>query len=346
MLITTSQLRKIHEISYIDILNNSVFLSETEAVTNPISIPILENNRLGVNIVYYKDILKMNEDYNYSTINSLNAITESSNVDIDTVAIAIDESDIILNPRCIESFDRYVIIPESDYSVSSIFVEACIDGYLENELDEDYIYLMCNPEIFLEKGGIPNFVPNNYKYENGKIIDVRTGKEAEGLSNKQINSVKNNKKHSNDNSNNSGSNSEESGFGGDFLSNMSEEDRKRYEGKQQIDKLTSELKELQKEKESSSVIDEKGNKTSTINTRKASELEEKIQKIKQKIEQIQGNNAGGTNNNNNNNNAGGTNNNNNNNNAGGTNNKQCRWYQQIKSSKSIIYDSSIKNDFK
>ena len=150
MLITTEQLGSLYEMSALDVLDNSTYLDESEALLNPIAVPVLENTRLDICTVLYKDIQKVCEDYGCYTNEALNSIAESSNVDIDHIAVAIDESDIILDPSIINEFYQYTIIPESDYSIPSVFVEACLDNYIGSNFDEDYLDIMVEPEQMVD----------------------------------------------------------------------------------------------------------------------------------------------------------------------------------------------------
>ena len=150
MLITTKQLGSLYEMSALDVLDNSTYLDESEALLNPIAVPVLENTRLDICTVSYKDIQKVCEDYGCYTDEALNSIAESSGVDINNIAVAIDESDIILDPTIINEFYQYAIIPESDYSIPSVFVEACLDNYIGSNFDEDYLDIMVEPEQMID----------------------------------------------------------------------------------------------------------------------------------------------------------------------------------------------------
>ena len=177
MLITTKQLGSLYEMSALDVLDNSTYLDESEALLNPIAVPVLENTRLDICTVSYKDIQKVCEDYGYYTNEALNSIAEASNVDIDHIAVAIDESDIILDPSIINEFYQYTIIPESDYSIPSVFVEACLDNYIGSNFDEDYLDIMVEPEQmvdslnYYQEGSLTKKIKKNKK----KNAESQTG---------------------------------------------------------------------------------------------------------------------------------------------------------------------------
>lgn len=208
MLITSDQLYGLHELSSMDILDNSVYLTESESVLNPIAVPVIENVRLGCCTVYYKDIEKVSEDYGISEEDALYSIAEEADVDVNDIAVAIDESKIILNPSIAYEFPNHTIIRESDYSIPSVFVEACLSNYIWSGLDEDYLAIMCNPEVLLEKGK-PKVTSKFLAYQDGKVVDTRTGKEVK-VNKKTMNALKLTAKKNNNTSTSSGGTAPES----------------------------------------------------------------------------------------------------------------------------------------
>lgn len=202
MLITSDQLYGLHELSSMDILDNSVYLTESESVLNPIAVPVMENVRLGCCTVYYKDIEKVSEDYGISEEDALYSIAEEADVDVNDIAVAIDESKIILNPSIAYEFPNHTIIRESDYSIPSVFVEACLSNYIWSGLDEDYLAIMCNPEVLLEKAR-PKVTSKFLAFQNGKVVDTRTGKEVK-VNRKTMNALKLTAKKNNNTSTSSG----------------------------------------------------------------------------------------------------------------------------------------------
>lgn len=174
MLIRSEQLT-LNEAS--DILDESVYLEECESLLNPVSVPVLENTRLGICTVNYNDIYRICEDYCCFPDEALEAVAESSGIDPDYIAVAIDEADIILDPSIADEFDAYVINPISENcteyllteSALELFLEGDEDGYLDESyldilvygIDEDYGYLneigakldsSSNPNFFGKKG--------------------------------------------------------------------------------------------------------------------------------------------------------------------------------------------------
>ena len=115
------------------ILDSGVYLTEAEAALNPVAVPVLENQRLGVCTVSYNDIQRVCEDYGCYSEDALYAIAEASNVDIDHIAVAIDESDIILDPSIVNEFPQYVVKPLSENSLAYILCETSLENFIDTE---------------------------------------------------------------------------------------------------------------------------------------------------------------------------------------------------------------------
>lgn len=154
MLIRSNQLTLNESTS---ILDSGVYLTEAEAALNPVAVPVLENQRLGVCTVSYNDIQRVCEDYGCYNEDALYAIAEASNVDIDHIAVAIDESDIILDPSIVNEFPQYVVKPLSENSLAYIFCESAITCFLENDLDYSFL------DLLVEAGNETIDIGKNYK---------------------------------------------------------------------------------------------------------------------------------------------------------------------------------------
>ena len=140
MLIRSNQLT-LNEAS--SILDNGVYLTEAEAALNPVAVPVLENQRLGICTVSYNDIQRVCEDYGCYNEDALHAIAEASGIDVDNIAVAIDESDIILDPEIVNEFAQYVVKPISENSLAYIFCEASLEQLIDTG-DSDYLYFLEN----------------------------------------------------------------------------------------------------------------------------------------------------------------------------------------------------------
>lgn len=169
MLIRSNQLT-LNEASAI--LDNGVYLTEAEAALNPVAVPVLENQRLGVCTVSYNDIQRVCEDYGCYNYDALYSIAEASNVDIDHIAVAIDESDIILDPSIVSEFPKYVVKPLSENSAEFLFTESCLELFLESG-NYDYMELLTEGKK-VKKGKIPVVVAQNAEERTAsKLANVK-----------------------------------------------------------------------------------------------------------------------------------------------------------------------------
>ena len=148
MLIRSNQLT-LNEAS--DILDNGVYLTEAEAAINPVAVPVLENSRLGICTVSYNDIQRICEDYGCYDIDAFYSVANSSNIDYRDLAVAIDEADIIMDPDIVNNFPQYVVNPISENSIEYIFTESCLELFVENDYDEDYLNML-DGSVFNEYG--------------------------------------------------------------------------------------------------------------------------------------------------------------------------------------------------
>lgn len=148
MLIRSNQLT-LNEASAI--LDNGVYLTEAEAALNPVAVPVLENKRLDICTVSYNDIQRVCEDYGCYSCDALASISEASGVDLDHIAVAIDEADVILDPSIVNEFAQYVINPISEYSDEYIFTEACLECFIESDMDYDYLEILTEGKNNIDK---------------------------------------------------------------------------------------------------------------------------------------------------------------------------------------------------
>ena len=81
-----------------NILNESVYLDESEAVVSAKAIPVVENSRIGAYVVRLEDIATFSEDHGMSYENAISSIAESNDIDMDHLAVAVKETTIMANP--------------------------------------------------------------------------------------------------------------------------------------------------------------------------------------------------------------------------------------------------------
>ena len=114
-----------------DILNESVYLTEEESIMNVNTIPIIENSRIGANVIRFSSLEKFSEDNCLSYIDAIQTIAESHNIDPNTLAVDIPEWKIIEDPELVNEVSNIIVSPISNSNPVYQFVETCIDATME-----------------------------------------------------------------------------------------------------------------------------------------------------------------------------------------------------------------------
>ena len=96
MLITESQLGTGFGRSGMSLLENMSYLTEEESQYHAAMVPVVENARIGANVVALEDIMKFSESNGIEDLGyALSCVCEASNVDKSTIAFSIQEENII-----------------------------------------------------------------------------------------------------------------------------------------------------------------------------------------------------------------------------------------------------------
>lgn len=146
MLIKESSLVK--KSTILDQLNEAIYLNEFETMIQPITIPVHEMSRLGegATMVRFSDVESLAENNGISYMDAVAAIAEASEVDASKMTIAVDEADLIADPKMVQEMGSYVVIPVSE---NDIVYQACseaVNTYIENE-DESLLETLVNEGI-------------------------------------------------------------------------------------------------------------------------------------------------------------------------------------------------------
>ena len=126
------------------ILDEGVYLTENESCTQPHTLPIIENSRLGVVQIPYYAIEQFTTENGCSLAEAISIISESHSLKHEDIVINIQEDEIILDPSIVNESVSIVVSPIS--SMDSIY-QLCEDytnAYLENE-DDQYLLELGNP---------------------------------------------------------------------------------------------------------------------------------------------------------------------------------------------------------
>ena len=145
MLITESQLGTGFGRSGMSLLENMSYLTEEESQYHAAMVPIVENARIGANVVALEDIMKFSESNGIEDLGyALSCVCEASNVDKSTIAFSIQEENLIgyqqysdiVQDILSENVDVFVS-PISRESTVYQLAESAV-SYLE-EYDNDYL---------------------------------------------------------------------------------------------------------------------------------------------------------------------------------------------------------------
>ena len=124
-----------------DILNESVYLDESEAVVSAKAIPVVENNTIGAFVVRFNDVSTFAEDHGVSYEDAMNVIAESNNIDVNDLAVAVKETTIMANPSIVNELANVVVTPIPETDSMYQFTEACVDAFIESG-DVSYMDLL------------------------------------------------------------------------------------------------------------------------------------------------------------------------------------------------------------
>lgn len=142
MLFTEAELYKSNT-DFESILSEAVYLNEQESLIKPKAITVVENARLGVPIVGFRDVEKMSSDYGITYSDAIQKIAEANEVEASKLAVAVDEAEIILDPSLINKLDNVVVKPVSESDVIFKYTGVAIDHSEDaQDLTEQLMYIV------------------------------------------------------------------------------------------------------------------------------------------------------------------------------------------------------------
>ena len=161
-----------------NILNESVYLDESEAVVSAKAIPVVENNTIGAYVVRFNDIATFAEDHGVSYDNAINAISEANAIDTNNLAVAIKETTIMANPNIVNELANVVVTPIPKTDAMYQFTEACVDAFIESG-DTSYMDLLVESSTFIndKDGSSLKYTHDGYAWKfdkDGHLITYRT----------------------------------------------------------------------------------------------------------------------------------------------------------------------------
>ena len=78
-----------------NILNDAVYLTESESFLSPKAIPVVENTRIGAGVVNFEDVYRLSEENGVDYIDAMYAVAEANELDPEQLAVAVDEAEIL-----------------------------------------------------------------------------------------------------------------------------------------------------------------------------------------------------------------------------------------------------------
>ena len=184
------------------ILDEAAYLSESESLIRPQTIPVKENTRIGAYTVNFDDIERLAESYGADYVDAMVAVAEASGIDVEYLKVAVNEADIITDPEIVLALPEasVVIAPLSENSLAFQYVNECInlwdvmpdtdeadmalaealidDTYLEQFIQEaDEAQAAANndgPGLWDRVKGYASTVGNKIKSGAGKVGDFYT----------------------------------------------------------------------------------------------------------------------------------------------------------------------------
>lgn len=162
MLITESQLNR-STTGFENILDEAVYLNETESALSPVAVPVIENSRIGAAVVNFADVERLAEENCMDYFEAVDAIAEANEIDVDSIAVAVDEARIIMDPEIVNECHNVVVRPISENSDAFIYVDMMLEAF-ENTGDVTFMNMLVEEN----EGG-------DSQTQAGKTVDATKG---------------------------------------------------------------------------------------------------------------------------------------------------------------------------
>ena len=109
--------------------SNYTYLTEQESnmIESFNTIPVIENSRLGVNLVDYSNIERLLETTCYSVNEIIDALIETNN--LDSLTVAVDDYKLILHPEIVNELKMKLAI-----LLSNLYLKMILLIYLQRHV--------------------------------------------------------------------------------------------------------------------------------------------------------------------------------------------------------------------
>ena len=161
-----------------NILNESVYLDESESITSAKAIPVVENTNIGAYVVRFNDLSCFAEDHGVSYNNAMKSIADDNSIDMDHLAVAVKETTMMANPGIVNELHNVVVTPIPKTDSMYQFTEACVDAFIESG-DTSYMDLLVERSTIIndKDGSSLHYTHDGYAWKLGKdghLITYRT----------------------------------------------------------------------------------------------------------------------------------------------------------------------------
>ena len=161
-----------------NILNESIYLNESETVLSAKAIPVVENTNIGAYVVRFNDLSCFAEDHGMNYDDAIKSIAEDNSIDIDHLAVAVKETTIMTNPGIVNELANVVVTPLPKTDSMYRFTEACVDAFIESG-DTSYMDLLVESSTFIndKDGSSLKYTHDGYAWKfdkDGHLITYRT----------------------------------------------------------------------------------------------------------------------------------------------------------------------------
>ena len=161
MLITESQLGTGFGRSGMSLLENMSYLTEEESQYHAAMVPVVENARIGANVVALEDIMKFSESNGIEDLGyALSMVCEASGIEPNTIVFSVQETSVIADAE-VASLTRDIMnegvaiaaVPLSEYHPANILAEAAVSRLI-NTGDSSLLEAYVNDDLsmFAEDG--------------------------------------------------------------------------------------------------------------------------------------------------------------------------------------------------
>ena len=113
------------------ILDEAVYLDESEAITKIPAIPVVENSRIGAAVVSFTDLDSIVEDYGCDYEDAFCAIAEENELDPNSLAVSVEDWKLIETPELADMVPNIVVKPISEESDEYALLEDCFDAWCQ-----------------------------------------------------------------------------------------------------------------------------------------------------------------------------------------------------------------------